>query len=167
MTMYITQLEDWNSTDWVFFFAEFHLSEEEELEVKQILTLPLKSGIEWHFERLYELEVINWIWPWFLMKGTRRAISWLFRWVRYEWHDIMYAVWWIEYDRLKADYWLFKYSLLSISDFIRDWEGKISPILMLFIYIASVFQFVIALFCYIMVVIFGRFWSFRYVTMLR
>ena len=162
--MYIEKLISWTSLDWNEFFSQFELSENEKMDVKIILTLPNKEEIESHFPRLEMLGIINWIWPWFLMKGTRKFISWLFQWVKYQWHDIMYAIWWIEMERLEVDYWLLKYSYLSVVLFLAQSRARLSPMFMIVIYMVSIMQLSVALFCFIMVITFGRFGSFRYIT---
>ena len=161
--MYIKNIENWNENDWWYFFMQFtYLNKEKQKEVKQILTLPDKSAIEQHFDKLEEYWIINWIWPWYFIKIMRNIISWLFKGVRYEWHDIMYSIWGNEKDRLKADYWLLKYSIQTIKIWIAKAKLIFNPISMWLYYIASFIQLLLAYFCYFMVVLFWRFWSFRY-----
>lgn len=161
--MYLKKLETWDWENWQIFLNQYPLLDRRErAEVMQILTYPEKIQIEEKFPRLIELWVLNGVWPWYLMKWTRRLISWFFRGVRYEWHDIMYAIGWTEMDRIKADWGLMKYSLISINDWVKFWRGIYNPISLLFIYIASIIQLIPVAFCFLMVICFWRFWSFNY-----
>lgn len=161
--MYLDILYTWTWKDWEDFFSQFpSLTKHQKWQVKQILTLNTKSWVESHFDYLEKIGILNWIWPWYFMKTFRKFISYMFRWVKYEWHDIMYAIGWKERDRLDADYGLLKYSVISIREFIIKSRMTFNPISMILVYLASVLQFTTAFFCYIMVVLFGRFWSFRY-----
>lgn len=158
--MYIEQLSAYTEKDWELFFNQFpSLTREQQEEVKTILTLETKEGVENYFPYLHEIGILNWIGPWYLMRWTRKLISAMFKWVRYEWHDIMYAVGGTERDRLDADYWLLKYSKKTIKENTWQWWILAKP----FILMASVMQYLSAYFCYIMVVLFGRWWSFRYI----
>ena len=162
--MYIKQIREWGGANWEEFFSQFPLLKKEERgEVRQILTLPTKEGIEASFKRLSSLWIINWIWPWYLMRNMRKFISWAFRGVRYEWHDVMYAIWWTETDRLNADYWLFKYSYQSTMILVIKWRMRVNPFLWLFLYPLALTQIVLAFLCFMAVVLFWRFWSFRYI----
>ena len=162
--MYIERLNSWGKSDWRDFFSQYHLNPKDEKRVRKILSSLRKEEIESNFWNLIELWILNGIWPWYLMKWTRKFISWLFRWVKYEWHDIMYAIWWNERDRLDADYWLLKYSYLSVRIFIIKSRMALNPLLFLLLYPIALIQILLALFCYIMVMCFGRFWSFRYIN---
>lgn len=161
--MYLDKLYTWTWKDWEDFFSQFPgLTKRQRVQVKQILILNTKKWIESRFDYLEKIGILNWIWPWYMMKIFRKLVSYMFRWVKYEWHDIMYAIWWKERDRLDADYWLLKYSVISIREFIIKSRMTFSPLSMILVYLASSLQFIMAFFCYIMVVLFWRFWSFRY-----
>lgn len=164
--MYISKIEKWDWEDWQQFFAQYkNLTKDNRIEIMDILTRSDKKEIEYSFPRLIDLWLINWIWPWWFISSIRKFISWLFNWVRYEWHDIMYAIWWNEQDRHNADYWLFKYSVMSIEQIIEQARFLLSPFSLIFIYIALYIQLSIAFLCYMMVVLFWWItWSFRYVT---
>lgn len=160
--MYITKLENWDRSDWKAFYRVFPwLDEDDKFQVKQILTLPMKISIENSFEFLKNLWVINGIWPWYLWACFRAIISKIFKWVRYEWHDIMYAIGGDSNDRYMADKWLLKYSKETIRDNIdkvHEMDGNpLSEIfILLAVYIASILQYWIVLVCYSMVRIFGK-----------
>jgi len=75
-----------------------------------------KTFIEANFDTLKSIWIINWIGPAYLSKKIIRFITKIFDWVKYEWHDIFYFLWWTENDRIKADIWLLKYSLISLNN---------------------------------------------------
>ena len=112
--MYIKKLKHWDESDWQCMFDNWDIEFTNRSEIKQILTLPSKISIENNFNRLKELWVINWIWANWMWKLCIKIITFLFPWVRYEWHDINYLLWGTDDDKIKCDYWLFKYSLLTI-----------------------------------------------------
>jgi len=79
--------------------------------------------------------------------------------VKAGWHDIRYGIGGIERDRIKADYGLLKYSIITIIDNFKTILGmEFSPLALTFIIagmiLASILQFVIILFCFIMVLVF-------------
>lgn len=110
--MYIKQLHQWNTLNWKIFYKslKIRLSAKDKSLIKEILTHPNKDYIENNFNILEKYWIINWIWPWYFPRHARRILTYLFKYVRYEWHDIMSSIWWTEKDRKRADLWLFYYS---------------------------------------------------------
>ncbi len=167
--MYIKKLQNWTQKDWDLFFKQYpKICKDSQKEIKNILTLEKKEDIEKHFFILEAHGIINGIGPWWLGRFFRRINTFLFKWVRYEWHDIMYAIWGAEEDRKKADYGLWKYSLECVyNSFLEIWKlqiGNIELIILSIIYILFVpFRVLIAGFCYIMVRIFGKYGAFRFI----
>ena len=162
--MYIKQLQSWTHKDWQQFIQDKHIENAE--EVMQILTGD-KNLIESNFNTLTKAWIINGIWPWYFPASFRYIITLLFPEVRYEFHDIMYAIWWTEIDRLEADNWLLKYSLKWLYKTIENIDKNISnnfiKILALAIYFLSLIISVpTIIICYVIVRAFGRF-SFRYI----
>jgi len=164
--MYIKQLENYTNKDWDELKYNLEIYGQDFKILKQILTFGTKQEIEKHFWFLEKIWIINWIWPWFLWKKFIKIISFLFKWVKYEWHDIIYYIWWNTKDKLKSDYWLLKYSIISIQEKIKEiykinlnyyakWLVMWSYLLSLLITIP------IIIFCFIIVVLFW-FMSFNY-----
>ena len=114
--MYIKQLEKWNDSDWnMFFFSlPFWMREYREDEIRIILTSNSKQEIEAQFPRLKNILLINGVWPsWFTQK-MRDMITWFFPYIRFEWHDIMFSIWWTYKDFCNANWGLLKYSIISL-----------------------------------------------------
>lgn len=121
--MYIKQLEKWSDRDWdIFFFSlPFWMRDSREDEIKYILTRENKQEIEDQFPRLQKILLINGVWPsWFTQK-MRDMLSWFFPYIRWEWHDIMFSIWWTYKNFIDANNWLLKYSIISLlSGWLND-----------------------------------------------
>lgn len=114
--MYLNKLKSWDDKRWALFFEWFpYLSEEEKMEVKQILTLESKEWIDACKDRLFELWIVNWIWPYWLPRIVRSWITWVFPYMDWFWHDIGYLLADTPWDRLDSDLWFLKYSKISVS----------------------------------------------------
>lgn len=163
--MYIKRIESWWEKNWSAYFdyTWMNYTKQERKEIVGILTQDKKEDVERGFPRLRELGIINWIWPSFFIRSIRNLLSWFFRWVKEEWHDIMYWIGWTEAERLDTDFWLFKYSYLSTRGFVVEGRIRLNPILSLLLYPIAFIQILFALLCTIIVVVFGRF-NFRYIT---
>ncbi len=166
--MYIKKLKNWRNEDWELFFKQYpNLEPHQKREVKQILCMKNKDIIEEHFWVLEFYGIINWIGPGWLSRFFRKIITFLFRWVKYEWHDIGYAIWWNEQDRKNTDKGLWKYSFEWVEkSFWKIWEMKLWNLELIIFSVLYVFfvplRLVIAGFCYFMVRIFWRYGAFRY-----
>lgn len=111
--MYIKQLIKWSDDDWELFYhsLKIELLQIDKMTIRFILSNKSKLYIENHFHILSRYWIINWIWPWYFPNYARKMLTYLFKYVRYEWHDIMSSIWGTEKDRKKADLWLFYYSI--------------------------------------------------------
>lgn len=161
--MYIKKLESWTSLEWNKFFTQFPLLlEEEKEEVKYILKQD-KRYIESSFEKLWDMGVINGIGAFWFPVSLRATITWICPYFRWEWHDLMWAIWGTEEERKKSDVGMLKYSFISISsDIIISIEsGNIIKILHKCLF-SNIIRTTITVIFYILVRIFGRFGSFRY-----
>jgi len=164
--MYIKKLENYTNKNWYELKHELNLSHQDYIMLKQVLTSKTKKEIEKHFLFLEKVWIINWIWPWFFWKKIIKIISFLFKWVRFEWHDIRYFTGWNIKDKLKSDYWLLKYSFLSIRDKYKQINkldlAFYSKALIIWAYnLSLIITIPIIVFCFIMVVLFW-FTSFNY-----
>lgn len=159
--MYIEKLKTWTNNDWWELFDIYGIWVEKWKEVRALLTSPSKEEIESNWRLLEGINMVNWVWPSSLMSITRKIISFLFRGVKYRWHDVSYALGGTERDRWKADWGLLKYSTLSIIYWLLVAYASNSPIVLPLFLLAAIIQFAIALFCYLAVAIFGVF-AFRY-----
>ncbi len=149
--MYIKQLEKWNNADWYKFFnyLPFWIREYREDEIKIILTYNSKEDIEAQFSRLKQILLLNGVWPsWFTQK-MRDIITWFFPYIRWEWHDIMFAIGGTYKDFCNANWWLLKYSFYSL---FKWWINDI---------IMSPLSITIIILFYLLVMTFGIF-SFRW-----
>ena len=145
--MYLKQLESWEYYDWEMFFFELWIKDKE--EVKTILTRNEKKNIEADFSRLWEL--INGVGPsWFTQK-MRNIVTWFFPYIRFEWHDINFALGGGFKEFYRANWGLLKYSFISI------FKGWFNDVVMSPISIAIILVF------YIFVMTFWIF-SFRWVS---
>lgn len=167
--MYIKKIENWSHEDWRIFFQQFWwINNLEKEAIKKILTRDTKQEIEKDFKILKRYWVVNGIWPGYLWKAMRNIITYLFKGVKSDWHDINYAIWGNFWDRLRADWGLLKYSIISIFQIYRTiYFFEINPIsklliLLIFSIISVPIQVLIAVFCFIMVFLFGWFGSFYY-----
>jgi len=120
--MYIKQMNEISINEFIDKCQQNGLYNIEDInEVYSILTQN-KDFIEANFDRLKELWIINWIGPSYFSKNIIKIITNLLDWVKYEWHDIFYFVGWDKEDKLNADIWLLKYSLIWLSKKIKDLE---------------------------------------------
>lgn len=159
---------NWNNHDWDSFFSQFphlflyddyHLIE---TEIKIILR-GNKEEIEANFDYLEELWILNGIWPFWFPMNVRALITWICPYFRYEWHDLMWAIWGTEYDRKTSDLGMIKYSFMSIlSDIIIAIDSRNTLKILYKCFFSLVIRSSIVTMFYILVRIFGRFWSFRY-----
>lgn len=156
--MYIKSLKNWSEDKWARKLAPFCLTEDEYSLVKQILTLPQKHAIEWHFDTLKRLWIINWLGPWWIPWFVRAFLSWLFPFIQWEWHDIM--IWLAESDEdvFKADRWLLKYSHISITEkSLERFYDKSIIVITLDIWICKPLKNIIWFFMYLWVRLGSRF----------
>ena len=166
--MYYNQLEKWTSLEWGELLKDVpSLNEEQKERLKFILKSEAKAELMLHFPELKTMGVWNWICPNWAWKFFRGIISLLFKWVRYEFHDIGYLIWGTKEDRKKADLGLVYYSIKTI----RDQYLKIKGIDMVLFsqiafrgmfFILCFFQISVILFCYLMVRSLWWYKSFRY-----
>lgn len=161
--MYIKRLESWDEKKWKKYFLQFPKikTDQEKQEIKQALTLSSKEAVESFFPLFRKYGIINGIWPGYMGAFFRGIISQVFKWVRYEWHDIEFGIFGSEYDFHHANYGLLKYSLETIARNFRtimklELNIVFKTSLILLFYIYSVVMYWIAGFCYIMVELFGR-----------
>ncbi len=161
--MYIKKLKTWENKDWDNYFKQFPLvrSEESKEIIKRILTYNTKQEIEQEFYKLEMFWVINWIWPASLYKYARLIISYIFAGVRYEWHDIDFGIGGNMQDFHRANYWLIKYSFITIAKNIQyimiiDINRLFKLLFLLFSFPFFLIQITIAFFCYIMVEFYGK-----------
>jgi len=112
--MYIIQLQSWDNGDWDRYFLSYCIVDQNERSLIKDILVRDKEYIEHNFYTLRDFGIINWIWPSWFQIWMRYLITTLFPYVRYEWHDIMYGIGWIEADKLEADTWLWKYTKKSV-----------------------------------------------------
>jgi hypothetical protein len=106
---------------------------------------------------------LNGIWPFWFPMNIRAFITWICPYFRYEWHDLMGAIWGSEYDRKTSDLGMVKYSFISIlNDIIIAIDSRCSLRIFYKCLISLTIRSTIVIVFYILVRIFGRFWSFRY-----
>lgn len=149
--MYIKQIESWNDYQWnsFFFSLPFWMRNAREDEIKIMLSSNTKEEIEAQFPRLKTILLINGVWPWYFSQMMRDMITWLFPYIRFEWHDIMFAIGWTYKDFCNANWWLLKYSFYSL---FKWWINDV---------IMSPLSITIIILFYILVMTFGIF-SFRW-----
>lgn len=158
--MYIKRLKYFWETRWGAYFAQYPKIKnrtDKEL-VKKILT-SWKKNIEENEYILTVYWIVNWIWPWYIGAIFRAIITFLFGSVSYFWHDIEYWIFWTRQDKINADNWLLKYSILWFYNNLillsRMSLNLLFKILFIMLYIPVWFiQLLIVIFCWAMVRIF-------------
>lgn len=151
----------WTNHDWQKFFSNFPLLLEDEREhVKKILR-GTKEEIESSFDTLYELGIINGLWPFWFPWPVRVFLRWAFPYFRWEWHDLMYLIGGTPEDRKKSDLWMLKYTIGSIMiDITEAIQSRRSILIVYKCTLSLYFRTMIAVIFYIKVRAFG-FLSFR------
>lgn len=110
--MYIKRIQNWDDTTWERYFEQYWIVAIWKKEyLREILSRETKEDIELDFNFLGYVWIINWIWPWFFPNWLRKLLAKLFPFVRFEWHDIEYWIFWDEEDRQNADFGVWKYSM--------------------------------------------------------
>lgn len=137
---YIKRLNKYNDIKIHLMFRKNKITDQKTKERILEIFEGTKQEIENNFEELKKLWVINWIWSDRFWRTFIRLLSYLLKGVKYEWHDIMYFIWWTWFDKNKADYGLLKYTIIdSFSLFKKIFLMDINPIIKLGLYIFTVF----------------------------
>lgn len=112
-----------------------NIEEDEKDKLWQILTLPSKEAIKENEQYLTRIWIVNWVWPSRWSERRRRLFNGLFPSVDYFFHDIEFFIGGYEKDRIRADFGIFKYMLLSIAeDFFKLFTLQIIGILKFLFY---------------------------------
>lgn len=158
---------NWNNHDWDAFFSQFPslvLTEEIVKEDIKIILRGEKEMIEANFDYLEELWILNGIWPFWFPMNIRAFITWICPYFRYEWHDLWYSVANNSEERKDFDLWMVKYSFMSIlNDIVIAIDSRNTFKIIYKCFFSLVIRSSIVTMFYILVRIFGRFGSYRYI----
>ena len=112
--MYIKRLETLSEYKWKKLLDPFTINEW--VTIRSIFSSETKEYIIDNMFTLEELGIVNGIGPSWFDSTVRAILTLMFQWVDFRFHDIQYFIGWSDNDRSEADFWLFKYSCLSILD---------------------------------------------------
>lgn len=158
--MYIKRLKYFWAVRWENYFAQYPKIQtlEDKEKIKNILT-SWKKSIEQNEYILTVYWIVNGIWPGYIASIFRAIITFFFWSVKYFWHDIEYGIFWTKENKINADNWLLKYSILGIyENFVLLSTLNTNVLFKLFFVIIYIplaqIQLLIVIFCWGMVRIF-------------
>lgn len=161
--MYLKKLESWKEKDWEEYFKQYKKinTKDKKEKVKKILTSDSKEVIQLNFRYLKGVWIINGIWPWFLGAFFRNLLTFLFRGVKYERHDIDFGVWGNIKDYHESNYNLLNHSLKGLAQNtqkVLSIEINVLVRLLIFLFVTPFFilLYIIIHFSYLMVELFGK-----------